>query len=588
MGFSARSLMFKFAAPVPMLILACVIAGFFVVPKLIEQTVIAQATTTTLQSAHQIRTLLGDSDTLSSDDLELFDGSFSISVHSQQEITANPALVALRDAISLSKTGYVSQYSQIDQIHKLRILLPVSPTQADGAMIDVSRQIDDAIAAAARLAWVFLAGLAALGATALASSVLTARSVVRSVEAICADVNEMASGNLDLEIATAERADEIGKVGRALISLQADLSKAQQAEGARSELQEQQAFVVSRLREGLNAMAKGDLTVVISETFPEDHEQLRRDYNRTVETLSETMHEIVETSNNIRNGASEISAASDDLAMRTESQAATLEETSAALDELTGSVRTAAEGARDVETTMGDAHSVAQSSDNVVKRAVDAMNEISDSSNQIAKIITVIDDIAFQTNLLALNAGIEAARAGEAGRGFAVVAAEVRALAQRSSDAAMEIKDQIGNSGEQVENGVRLVGESGGALSAVVGQVSHISDLISGIAQAAERQSTGLNEINVGVLQLDQVTQQNAAMVEESTAASHLLKNEAAKLAELVAHFDIERRSNGEIFLFDLDAPEEEVPDVPPVPQTSAKIAQLAAGGGASREWQDF
>ncbi|WP_353055677.1 methyl-accepting chemotaxis protein [Epibacterium ulvae] len=570
------------------MIFACVLAGLFIVPFMVERTTLQLSTETTLQNARQVRVMLEENPGLDISETRLFDDSLQIAIHGAQTVEQDPALADAYAALVDDGAGFVSHLSDTAGSHVLQVLI-VSGT--DGGVIEVRHTIDDAMDATDQLAWMFLAGLAALGCVGLGVSILTARSVLRPIDTICADVDELASGKLELEISTAHRADEIGKIGRALTSLQADLHKAHLADEARSEFQEQQAFVVSRLREGLNAMAKGDLTVVISETFPEDHEQLRRDYNRTVETLSETMHEIVETSNNIRSGASEISAASDDLAMRTESQAATLEETSAALDELTGSVRTAADGARGVETTMEDAKTVAQDSDCVVKRAVDAMNEISESSNHISKIITVIDDISFQTNLLALNAGIEAARAGEAGRGFAVVAAEVRALAQRSSDAAMEIKELIGTSAEQVDNGVQLVGESGGALSAVVGQVSHISGLITGIAQAAELQSTGLNEINVGVLQLDQVTQQNAAMVEESTAASHLLKNEAAKLAELVAHFDIERRESGEIFLFDLDEPEEpEASDVPPPPQTSSRIAELAAGAGtaAAREWQDY
>ena len=188
---------------------------------------------------------------------------------------------------------------------------------------------------------------------------------------------------------------------------------------------------------------------------------------------------------------------------------------------------------------MEDAKQEARNSGEVVQSAVSAMTEIEESSNKISQIISVIDDIAFQTNLLALNAGVEAARAGEAGRGFAVVASEVRALAQRSSDAAMEIKTLISDSSGQVARGVDLVGKAGDALQSIVSQVTHISQLVSGIAEGAAEQSTGLNEINTGVTQLDQVTQQNAAMVEEATAAGHMLKTDAGKLAELVAHFKI-------------------------------------------------
>lgn len=582
MGFSLRSLTFRFAAPIPLLIFACVLAGFFVVPYAIKENAIHQAAAETYETIEFMSPSLGIDGDISGEGLsQISRDGFLIS-----ELSSEGRDAFYTDAqatLSREETPYVSRL--LDEA-TLELILPTS--SANGTQfLQIQRNIAPVLSRATLLAWGFVAGLACLGALCLGIAIVTVRTILNPLALLRQDIKAMAGGNLKREITTATRKDEIGELGRALSALELELSKAQQADETRAELQKQQSFVVNRLRDGLNAMAKGDLTVVISDTFPEDHEQLRRDYNRTVETLSETMHEIVETSNNIRNGATEITAAADDLAMRTESQAATLEETSAALDELTGSVRTAAEGARDVEGTMQDARAVAQDSDSVVKQAVDAMTAISESSTRISKIITVIDDISFQTNLLALNAGIEAARAGEAGRGFAVVAAEVRALAQRSSDAAMEIKDLIEESAEEVGTGVRLVGESGDALSSVVGQVSNISGRITGIAQAAERQSTGLNEINVGVSQLDQVTQQNAAMVEESTAASHLLKNEAAKLAELVAHFDIERRASGEIFLFDLDEPEEEeVSDVPPAPQTSEKIAQLAAGGG--RVWQDF
>ena len=602
MRFSVRSLTFKVAAPIPIVILLCVGAGLAVVPQAIEQNAIAQATDLTGEEAMRLRHAFGTQASANKGGNEplatvfeqtveqMYGRTADVSLHTDKAMKSSANLQEKLAKVRASENGVHGEFTG-RHVGNLLSVFVEAPTGNTAGLIELRRDITPAIQRADQLAWLAIGGIGALCALTFLIALGTARSLLRPIDRICKDLEALAGGNLEREIPSSRRGDELGEIGRAVVSLQKDLREAQTAETSRRELQEQQSFVVTRLRDGLNAMAKGDLTVVISDPFPEDHEQLRRDYNRTVETLSETMHEIVETSGNIRSGAREISAASDDLAMRTESQAATLEETSAALDELTGSVKTAAKGAQDVETTMEDARTVAQDSDCVVKRAVDAMNEIADSSNHISKIVTVIDDIAFQTNLLALNAGIEAARAGEAGRGFAVVAAEVRALAQRSSDAAMEIKGLIGESADQVQNGVTLVGKSGSALSAVVGQVSHISGLISGIAKAAALQSNGLNEINIGVLQLDQVTQQNAAMVEESTAASHLLNNEAAKLAELVAHFDIERRASGEILLFELDEPEEEVEvsDVPPPPQTSERIAQLAAGGGGGgRVWQDF
>jgi methyl-accepting chemotaxis protein len=295
-----------------------------------------------------------------------------------------------------------------------------------------------------------------------------------------------------------------------------------------------------------------------------------------------------------------MSVSSDDLSRRTENQAATLEETAAAMDELTASVRSAANGAREVEGVVGNARKDAEESEPVVKNAVAAMTEIESSSEEISQIIGVIDDIAFQTNLLALNAGVEAARAGEAGRGFAVVASEVRALAQRSSDAAKQIKTLISESSGQVERGVSLVGQAGDVLTKIAGHINHISGLVGEIASGAEEQSIGLGEINIGVTQLDKVTQQNAAMVEEATASSHALNGDATELSEVVSRFKLNEaerkaaaRSNNVTSLGAKRAARE----VDPKPAllrenvraaTAGGAAQAAVGGRDADVWQDF
>ncbi|WP_261399868.1 methyl-accepting chemotaxis protein [Leisingera daeponensis] len=423
---------------------------------------------------------------------------------------------------------------------------------------------------------------------------LFARSITRPIDRICADMEAVSSGDLETEVSAASRTDEIGKIGKTLVSMQDDLKLARAAEEERAEMQRQQQQVVESLSAGLVQLAGGDFSQPITGAFPEEYEQLRQNFNSTVGNLSATVQQVIEASGSIRNGAAEISQASDDLSHRTESQAATLEETAAALDELTASVKSAAEGARSVEATMAEARTQAENNREVVQSAVSAMTEIEQSSNHISQIISVIDDIAFQTNLLALNAGVEAARAGEAGKGFAVVASEVRALAQRSSDAAMEIKTLISDSSKQVERGVDLVGKAGEALQSIVEQVTHISQLVSGIAEGAAEQSTGLNEINTGVTQLDQVTQQNAAMVEEATAAGHMLNTDAGKLAELVAHF---RVSGGTVSARPAAAaaPAAAVRPAPSAHgeadwQVEASPAPAAAASGnAARDlWQDF
>ena len=298
--------------------------------------------------------------------------------------------------------------------------------------------------------------------------------------------------------------------------------------------------VVGIVGDHLCDLADGRLNCRIDEEFPPEYHLLQKNFNATVDTLKETIDQVLDATHSINSGATEISQASEDLSNRTESQAATLEQTAAALEELTVSVKSAAEGAKSVESTMGEARDEAVNSGQIVRDAVSAMGEIENSATQIARIISVIDDIAFQTNLLALNAGVEAARAGEAGRGFAVVASEVRGLAQRSSDAATEIKTLINESSGHVEQGVDLVGKAGDAIESIVERVNQISGLVSNIAKGAAEQSTGLSEINTGVGQLDHVTQQNAAMVEEATSAGHMLHSDAQKLAELVGHFSSE------------------------------------------------
>ena len=296
---------------------------------------------------------------------------------------------------------------------------------------------------------------------------------------------------------------------------------------------------VSSLGDTLARLAQGDLAQRIEQPFTPELDKLRVDFNAALDTLQTTMRDIVGAAEAIRSGTNEVSHAADDLSKRTEQQAASLEETAAALDQITATVRKTADGANHAREAVTTARNDAERSGEVVRGAVQAMAEIDRSSKEISNIIGVIDEIAFQTNLLALNAGVEAARAGEAGKGFAVVASEVRALAQRSAEAAKEIKGLIQASSSQVASGVDLVGQTGKALERIVTQVADINGVVVEIAASAKEQATGLAEVNTAVNQMDQVTQQNAAMVEESTAASHALAQEADKLGHLVSQFEI-------------------------------------------------
>jgi methyl-accepting chemotaxis protein len=341
----------------------------------------------------------------------------------------------------------------------------------------------------------------------------------------------LAAGDLRSPIHYTGHNDCVGRMTRAMAVF---MRNAETASGVAEREQ-----VVGALGTGLSKLATNDLTYRIETTFPGEYERLRLDFNRAMEAVASAMVAVSEATSGINDGASDIRHASDNLSQRTEQQAASLEQTAAAMDEITGTVRETAAGAHRANAVVVEARAEAEQSGAIVGRAVEAMNGIERASSEINEIISVIDGIAFQTNLLALNAGVEAARAGDAGKGFAVVASEVRALAQRSADAAKDVKAKITASSEQVDVGVRLVSETGSALQRIIGRIGEISTLVGAIATSAEQQATGLQQVNTAVSEMDGVTQQNAAMVEQATAAARSLAEEADELARQVARFNL-------------------------------------------------
>jgi methyl-accepting chemotaxis protein len=404
------------------------------------------------------------------------------------------------------------------------------------------------MAAAVGLALLFGVGLV----------VLALRSVVAPIKALAEDMRRLAGGETDLKLQGANRRDEVGDIGRAVRDFQdvivakaraeaeetdrrrraeADAEAAQHAE--RLAREQALSVVVDGLADGLKRLSSGDLAFRLERAFAPEYERLRADFNEAMVRLEDTLRTIVGAAQAIRSGSGEIGSAADSLSRRTEQQAANLEETAAALDEITATVKASADGAARARSVVAASKDDAEQSSVVVREAVDAMSGIEQSSQQIGQIIGVIDEIAFQTNLLALNAGVEAARAGEAGKGFAVVASEVRALAQRSAEAAKEIKALISASTQQVEQGVDLVGRTGEALQRILKQVTEINGLVATISASAQEQSAGLGQVNAAVNQMDQMTQQNAAMVEESTAATATLNQQVGQLFALVGQFKV-------------------------------------------------
>lgn len=347
---------------------------------------------------------------------------------------------------------------------------------------------------------------------------------------------DMASGNLDRAIPGEDQTDEIGDIGRALAAIKTSVAQRSREESERQMAVQQQ--VVGALGQGLAALKDGCLTATIDQTFPGEYERLRSDFNDAMAGMADLMRQVTTAAQSVRNGSREIASAAQDLALRTERQAASLEESAAAVRQLTQSAASSAATADQANGLALEARQHASGSGDVMAQAVAAMEQILASSQKMGEIVELIEGIAFQTNLLALNAGVEAARAGEAGKGFAVVANEVRALAQRSSDAAKEITGMIQASGREVSNGARLIGNAQTTLSQIVESTQALSDMITEIAMEARQQSTTITQVDVAVADMDRSTQQNAALVEESTAAARSLSNESESLGSLVERFD--------------------------------------------------
>ncbi|QRM56576.1 methyl-accepting chemotaxis protein [Sinorhizobium sp. BG8] len=397
-----------------------------------------------------------------------------------------------------------------------------------------------------------LAGLATL-----AAAMAIGRSISRPINRLKDVMLEVSRNDTRSEVPDTGREDEIGHMADALVVLRNSVIERNLLEKRQREQQElidserssnedrqraasqSQSRVVTTIGGALERLASGDLTIEVPD-LGTDYDKLRRDFNTAVHALRSTISAIADSTSIVNGSAGEISKAANDLSQRTEQQAASLEETAAALDEITSAVQNSTTRAEEAKRMVSDARKGAAASSEVVRNAIDAMGRIESSSSKIGEIIGVIDDIAFQTNLLALNAGVEAARAGEAGKGFAVVAQEVRELAQRSANAAKEIKTLITASSTEVAAGVELVEATGTSLSDIERRVNEINERIVAIATAAQEQAVGLREINTAVNQMDQMTQQNAAMVEQTSAASQTLAGESGQLAARIAHFKME------------------------------------------------
>jgi len=494
--------------------------------------------------------------------------------------------VAAWEAV-LKNPGSVGTITGKDGVERMAVSVPIEPFP--GAIWNVVVAVPSATVLGVLTQTIFTSAMIIAGATVILILVgwLLARRFIGRINRVIGQTTEIASGRLDVELTDKDRSDELGDLSRSLAVLldsnrkkvelekeaevryeQEELERVERSKGHKAR-EEEIRFVVDELRAGLARLSDGDMTVRLDKPFSPALDEIRGNFNDSVEKLRAAMVSFRDNATTIENGSNEIRSAADDLARRTEQQAASVEETSAALSQITRSVNESTQRAEEAGLQVSRTKESAERSGEVVRSAIDAMSAIEQSSQSISNIIGVIDEIAFQTNLLALNAGVEAARAGEAGKGFAVVAQEVRELAQRSANAAKEIKALITASGEQVKHGVSLVDQTGEALTAIVAEVQQINTNVHAIVDAAREQSTGLAEINSAVNIMDQGTQKNAAMVEETNAASHTLVSEVQSLSARLAQFNLGGRPH-------VSAPVHSARSTASATQTSARPATPA------------
>lgn len=608
-----KSIIYKLALPVPIILFICLVSAWFVIPKVINNNAIEAATSSALLTANQFKiirgyytkniikkakatgglkpsidhankadgiplpaTMIHDLSKLMAKQattMTLYSAypfpnrktrkldSFQTGAwkylnknpngtYKQKEIRGGTTIMRVAIADKLVAKGCVS-------CHNTHLLTPKNDWKLGDVrgVLEIASDITLPLQAAKDVKNGFLIAIIIAGLIIFAIVVLSARAVAKPIVAITNVMENIAEGNLEPNIPGLTRMDEIGKMASALAVFKENASRTQQLEDnqviekdKKQKLQAEQErresavaaerkLVADSFGKAMTALANKNLSYRISEKFPEADQRLKDDFNNSIEQLSSTIRQIGTASQQILSGSNDISKTASDLARRTEQQAATVEETAAALEETVTAVNTTAESAKDIGDLTATTRKNAEESGEIVQKAVVAMGKIESSSTEITNIIGIIDEIAFQTNLLALNAGVEAARAGESGRGFAVVAQEVRELAKRSADAAQEISALIVISGEQVKSGAELVNKAGESLAQIVTQVAEVSEHVSGMVSATGEQSIGLQQINQSITSVDQATQQNAAVADQSTAVSNTLSQEVNRINGMLSEF---------------------------------------------------
>jgi len=503
-----------------------------------------------------------------------------------------------KDEALLGKPGphFTQGYSVVDDPVMGKVIQIVRPIRFDGFdrgwVVRVRLPMSAVLADARRAELVLLlSALLMVAGLAFVLRRLSTRLVGDPLADLSTEMEHVASGDLNDLARDEAKAAEIAK-------MRAAVDVFRQAAREKRIADQNQERVVTSLADALQKLAAGDLSARLTTNFSSEYERIRTNFNDAVGRLADAMKKVAHSAGDVSAGSREISVAADDLSRRTEQQAASLEETAAAMDEITVTIRKTAEDASRTNAAVGQARAEAERSGEVVRKAIQAMSGIERSSAEIAEIISVIDGIAFQTNLLALNAGVEAARAGESGKGFAVVASEVRALAQRSAEAAKDVKERVNASSTHVGAGVELVSETGRSLNLIIERVGEIEGLVSGITTATQQQAGGLQQVNIAVSEMDGVTQQNAAMVEETTAEARNLAAEAEVLASEVARFRLDESGPVPALASRHDGRRSETPRPVPMPASPPRTPRapgrppMVAGNTAlavsDEDWSEF